>query len=198
MNDPCTTPGRDPDHRRDLIQLLTNEGWETAYSNDNPRAHTARLVSPNRLLHATVHQNPVPGGVRARIGTLPGGAGEPARWYASGTVPSTALWIAAARAALNSHDRMRRPNQPCAVLELLGWTHGETRRDDTRLVEAYTCPDGARRVTYTPSARAAPALWKITWPEAEIGIAVTAAEPYALPAFVLGLLNIPEQLRALT
>ncbi|WP_034268041.1 hypothetical protein [Actinospica robiniae] len=173
---------------RALITALVGDGWEVWYTAPRPQVQTARLVSPDDLLHMTIDQNILDGSAHIRMGILPGGSGEPAHWRACDPAPSSALWRAAARAALHAQDGTHRPAlYPGEVLVRLGWVYSKTRRDG-RVVEEYTCLSTNRSLTYHYSARGAPALWTITRPETSIGVAVTAAEPYALPALVLALI----------
>lgn len=178
---------------RSLISALADDGWEVTYTADVPDVQTARLVSPNHLLHMTIDQNTFDGSALARLGILPGGIGEPAHWRACDPAPSCALWHAAARAAAQAQEGAHRPTlYPGEVIARRGWVYSRTRREG-RVVEEYTCLATNRRLTYYYSARHAPALWTIARPETSIGVAVTAAEPYALPALVLALvLDVPE------
>lgn len=178
---------------RSLISALADDGWEVRYTAERPDVQTARLVSPNCLLHMTIDQNTLDGSAYTCMGILPGGIGEPAHWRACDPAPSCTLWLAAARAAARAQEGAHRPTlYPGEVVARLGWVYTRTRHDG-RVVEEYTCLSTSRRLAYHYSARCAPALWTITRPETSIGVAVIAAEPYALPALVLALiLNAPD------
>lgn len=173
---------------RTLIATLVGDGWQVTYTAPRPEVQTAQLVSPDCLLHMTIDQNTLDGSAHICMGILPGGSGEPAHWRACDPAPSSALWRAAARSALHAQDGAHRPTlYPGEVLVRLGWVYSKTRRDG-RVVEEYTCLSTNRRLAYQYSARYAPALWTITRPETSIRVAITAAEPFALPALVIALI----------
>ncbi|WP_034267736.1 hypothetical protein [Actinospica robiniae] len=186
------TAGLAPYHN--MIMDLLSDGWNALadpFADRYAAATRTHLTCPANYLRLTLEMSS-DAAVHCRLGIVPDGTGEPARWRASAAVPPAPYWLACARSAHQAVFAPRRANLfPGDVLTRIGWKqlHGQIATSSLRTV--YSCPHGTSRISYQASQRAMPALWSITRQDASVGLLVNAAEPRALPALILALALTP-------
>jgi hypothetical protein len=189
MINTAATAAPPPDYAH-LVRELVIDGWTvTAQTRPNaPNLVTTLVQCPSAFLRVRIETNTDNGAVHSTIGTITGGPQGPGRWRAAADAPPEQLWLAAVRAARHAQHNHHQPGpyNPGAVLRVLGWNHGYTSNAG-RVVERYADNQG-RSLTYRYPQKSTSAMWIVTRPETTIGVMVSAAEPYALPALVLALI----------